>query len=112
MSRRLVRTSDGSKPDVSFLGSEPVRDASLFVPTPARRGRRDAEGREAGPKAVPVALCLLGTPSSPEGREVTDWEVGLDGLWESEGRTITWKASRIRLESRLCCLFGQMTETF
>uniref|UniRef100_A0A8C7BD30 Phytanoyl-CoA dioxygenase domain-containing protein 1 n=1 Tax=Neovison vison TaxID=452646 RepID=A0A8C7BD30_NEOVI len=38
VSRRLVRTSDGSKPDVTFLGSEPVRDASLFVPTPARRG--------------------------------------------------------------------------
>ncbi|XP_022356652.1 phytanoyl-CoA dioxygenase domain-containing protein 1 isoform X1 [Enhydra lutris kenyoni] len=38
VSRRLVRTGDGSKPDVGFLGSEPVWDASLFVPTPARRG--------------------------------------------------------------------------
>ncbi|XP_030875960.1 phytanoyl-CoA dioxygenase domain-containing protein 1 isoform X3 [Leptonychotes weddellii] len=38
VSRRLVRTPAGSKPDVSFLGSEPVRDASLFVPTPVQRG--------------------------------------------------------------------------
>ncbi|XP_077918007.1 phytanoyl-CoA dioxygenase domain-containing protein 1 isoform X1 [Halichoerus grypus] len=38
VSRRLVRTPAGSKADVSFLGSEPVRDASLFVPTPVRRG--------------------------------------------------------------------------
>ncbi|XP_045627061.1 phytanoyl-CoA dioxygenase domain-containing protein 1 isoform X5 [Ursus americanus] len=38
LSRRLVRTYAGSKLDISFLGSEPVRDASLFVPTPVRRG--------------------------------------------------------------------------
>ncbi|XP_004392554.1 PREDICTED: phytanoyl-CoA dioxygenase domain-containing protein 1 isoform X2 [Odobenus rosmarus divergens] len=38
VSRRLVRTPAGSKPDISFLGSEPVWDASLFVPTPVRRG--------------------------------------------------------------------------
>lgn len=51
LSRRLVRTYAGSKLDITFLGSEPVRDASLFVPTPVRRGRWDAEGREAGCKA-------------------------------------------------------------
>lgn len=82
LSRRLVRTYAGSKLDISFLGSEPVRDASLFVPTPVRRGRWDAEGREAGCKAMPVGLSLLCPPSSPKGREVTEWKVGLYGHWE------------------------------
>lgn len=39
VSRRLVLIPGGdSKPDISFLGSDPVWDASRFVPTPVRRG--------------------------------------------------------------------------
>ncbi|XP_064346669.1 phytanoyl-CoA dioxygenase domain-containing protein 1 isoform X2 [Camelus dromedarius] len=38
VSRRMVRAPAGSEPGTSFLGSEPARDNSLFVPTPARRG--------------------------------------------------------------------------
>ncbi|XP_027629806.1 phytanoyl-CoA dioxygenase domain-containing protein 1 isoform X4 [Tupaia chinensis] len=38
VSRRMVRAPAGSVPGTSFLGSEPVRDNSLFVPTPVQRG--------------------------------------------------------------------------
>ncbi|XP_045324530.1 phytanoyl-CoA dioxygenase domain-containing protein 1 isoform X1 [Leopardus geoffroyi] len=38
VSRRLIRAPAGSIPVTSFLGSEPARDNSLFVPTPVRRG--------------------------------------------------------------------------
>ncbi|XP_025769417.1 phytanoyl-CoA dioxygenase domain-containing protein 1 [Puma concolor] len=38
VSRRLIRAPAGSMPVTSFLGSEPARDNSLFVPTPVRRG--------------------------------------------------------------------------
>ncbi|KAM8803053.1 phytanoyl-CoA dioxygenase domain-containing protein 1 isoform 2-T2 [Rhynchonycteris naso] len=38
VSRRMVRAPAGSAPGTSFLGSEPARDSSLFVPTPVRRG--------------------------------------------------------------------------
>ncbi|XP_010855118.1 PREDICTED: phytanoyl-CoA dioxygenase domain-containing protein 1 isoform X3 [Bison bison bison] len=38
VSRRMVRTPAGSVPGTSFLGSEPIRDNSLFVPTPVLRG--------------------------------------------------------------------------
>ncbi|XP_053416480.1 phytanoyl-CoA dioxygenase domain-containing protein 1 isoform X4 [Nycticebus coucang] len=36
--RRMVRAPADSAPGTSFLGSEPVRDASLFVATPVQRG--------------------------------------------------------------------------
>lgn len=49
VSKRFIRDPAGSGPGTSFLGSEPVRDQSLFVPTPVQRGRQEAEGREAGP---------------------------------------------------------------
>ncbi|XP_036769568.2 phytanoyl-CoA dioxygenase domain-containing protein 1 isoform X4 [Manis pentadactyla] len=38
VSRRFIRDPAGSGPGTSFLGSEPVRDQSLFVPTPVQRG--------------------------------------------------------------------------
>ncbi|XP_015989272.2 phytanoyl-CoA dioxygenase domain-containing protein 1 isoform X1 [Rousettus aegyptiacus] len=38
VSRRMVRAPAGSAPGTSFLGSEPARDNSLFVPTPVQRG--------------------------------------------------------------------------
>lgn len=38
VSRRMVRALVGSAPGTSFLGSEPARDNSLFVPTPVQRG--------------------------------------------------------------------------
>ncbi|KAB0379303.1 hypothetical protein FD755_007087 [Muntiacus reevesi] len=38
VSRRMVRAPAGSAPGTSFLGSEPIRDNSLFVPTPVLRG--------------------------------------------------------------------------
>ncbi|XP_055255676.1 phytanoyl-CoA dioxygenase domain-containing protein 1 isoform X2 [Moschus berezovskii] len=38
VSRRMVRAPAGSAPGTSFLGSEPTRDNSLFVPTPVLRG--------------------------------------------------------------------------
>ncbi|XP_022434230.1 phytanoyl-CoA dioxygenase domain-containing protein 1 isoform X1 [Delphinapterus leucas] len=38
VSRRMVRAPAGSAPGTSFLGTEPARDNSLFVPTPVRRG--------------------------------------------------------------------------
>lgn len=38
VSRRMVRAPVGSAPGTSFLGSEPARDNSLFVPTPVQRG--------------------------------------------------------------------------
>ncbi|XP_039085583.1 phytanoyl-CoA dioxygenase domain-containing protein 1 isoform X1 [Hyaena hyaena] len=38
VSRRLIRDPGSSEPVTSFLGSEPARDNSLFVPTPVRRG--------------------------------------------------------------------------
>uniref|UniRef100_A0A2K6B3K7 Phytanoyl-CoA dioxygenase domain-containing protein 1 n=1 Tax=Macaca nemestrina TaxID=9545 RepID=A0A2K6B3K7_MACNE len=38
VSRRMVRAPVGSVPGTSFLGSEPARDNSLFVPTPVQRG--------------------------------------------------------------------------
>uniref|UniRef100_A0A8C9DRY9 Phytanoyl-CoA dioxygenase domain-containing protein 1 n=1 Tax=Prolemur simus TaxID=1328070 RepID=A0A8C9DRY9_PROSS len=38
VSRRMVRAPAGSASGISFLGSEPDRDNSLFVPTPVRRG--------------------------------------------------------------------------
>ncbi|XP_049751559.1 phytanoyl-CoA dioxygenase domain-containing protein 1 isoform X4 [Elephas maximus indicus] len=38
VSRRMVRAPAGSAPGTSFLGSEPARENSLFVPTPVRRG--------------------------------------------------------------------------
>ncbi|KAK2493294.1 hypothetical protein MC885_016846 [Smutsia gigantea] len=38
VSRRFIRDPAGSGPGTSFLGSEPVRDHSLFVPTPVQRG--------------------------------------------------------------------------
>lgn len=49
VSRRMVRNPAGSAPGTCFLGSEPARDNSLFVPTPVKRGRQDAESRKAGP---------------------------------------------------------------
>ena len=49
----MVRTPAGSVPGTSFLGSEPIRDNSLFVPTPVLRGRGGAEGREQGLEAMP-----------------------------------------------------------
>lgn len=51
--RRMVRAPAGSVTGLSFLGSEPARDDSLFVPTPVQRGRRDAGGRRQGPAAWP-----------------------------------------------------------
>ncbi|XP_023600227.1 phytanoyl-CoA dioxygenase domain-containing protein 1 isoform X2 [Myotis lucifugus] len=36
--RRMVRAPAGSVSGLSFLGSEPARDDSLFVPTPVQRG--------------------------------------------------------------------------
>ncbi|XP_032978719.1 phytanoyl-CoA dioxygenase domain-containing protein 1 isoform X1 [Rhinolophus ferrumequinum] len=38
VSRRMVRAPAGSAPGTCFLGSEPARDNSLFVPTPVQRG--------------------------------------------------------------------------
>ncbi|XP_060056364.1 phytanoyl-CoA dioxygenase domain-containing protein 1 isoform X9 [Erinaceus europaeus] len=38
VSRRMVRNPAGSVPGTSFLGSEPIRDNSLFVPAPVPRG--------------------------------------------------------------------------
>ncbi|XP_036863880.1 phytanoyl-CoA dioxygenase domain-containing protein 1 isoform X3 [Manis javanica] len=38
VSKRFIRDPAGSGPGTSFLGSEPVRDQSLFVPTPVQRG--------------------------------------------------------------------------
>ncbi|XP_020730421.2 phytanoyl-CoA dioxygenase domain-containing protein 1 isoform X7 [Odocoileus virginianus] len=38
VSRRMVRAPAGSAPGTSFLGSEPTRDNSFFVPTPVLRG--------------------------------------------------------------------------
>lgn len=38
VSRRMVRNPAGSAPGTCFLGSEPARDNSLFVPTPVKRG--------------------------------------------------------------------------
>ncbi|XP_073909174.1 phytanoyl-CoA dioxygenase domain-containing protein 1 isoform X2 [Castor canadensis] len=38
VSRRMIRAPAGSVPCTSFLGSEPIRDNRLFVPTPVRRG--------------------------------------------------------------------------
>ncbi|XP_048200429.1 phytanoyl-CoA dioxygenase domain-containing protein 1 isoform X2 [Perognathus longimembris pacificus] len=38
VSRRMIRAPAGSAPGTSFLGSEPARDDSLFVPTPVRTG--------------------------------------------------------------------------
>ena len=55
----MVRAPAGSAPGTSFLGTEPARDNSLFVPTPVRRGRGCAEGGEEGPEAMPGGLCLL-----------------------------------------------------
>ncbi|XP_042537212.1 phytanoyl-CoA dioxygenase domain-containing protein 1 isoform X1 [Dipodomys spectabilis] len=38
VSRRMIRAPAGSAPGTRFLGSEPARDDSLFVPTPVQRG--------------------------------------------------------------------------
>ncbi|KAM6169130.1 phytanoyl-CoA dioxygenase domain-containing protein 1 isoform 1-T1 [Rhynchocyon petersi] len=38
VSRRMVRAPASSAPGTIFLGSEPVREHSLFVPTPVHRG--------------------------------------------------------------------------
>ncbi|XP_012627627.1 phytanoyl-CoA dioxygenase domain-containing protein 1 isoform X2 [Microcebus murinus] len=38
VSRRMVRAPAGSASGISFLGAEPDRDNSLFVPTPVGRG--------------------------------------------------------------------------
>uniref|UniRef100_A0A8C5LK82 Phytanoyl-CoA dioxygenase domain-containing protein 1 n=1 Tax=Jaculus jaculus TaxID=51337 RepID=A0A8C5LK82_JACJA len=38
VTRRMIRAPADSGPGTSFLGSEPVRDNSLFVPTPVQRG--------------------------------------------------------------------------
>ncbi|XP_045627060.1 phytanoyl-CoA dioxygenase domain-containing protein 1 isoform X4 [Ursus americanus] len=63
LSRRLVRTYAGSKLDISFLGSEPVRDASLFVPTPVRRGSRTTQGRRRLCPSLPSVLLSRCTPA-------------------------------------------------
>lgn len=79
VSRRMIRAPAGSVPCTSFLGSEPIRDNRLFVPTPVRRGRKDIQHREARDRARRSALNL--PPSvykaplmPPEGCEVTKWE--------------------------------------
>lgn len=77
----MVRAPVGSAPGTSFLGSEPARDNSLFVPTPVQRGRQMQRAERQG--AESISLCLLDYPASKrlpsgssEGTEVTEREGG------------------------------------
>ena len=90
--RRLVRSSVGSKPDVSFLGSEPVRDASLFVPTPVQRGRWDADPRPC------LWVCACSERPAPwRAVRSQNGRCGWTGPGKPGGHAFNRKASWIRL---------------
>ena len=83
----MVRAPAGLAPGTSFLGSEPTRDNSLFVPTPVLRGR-GCRGQGAGPGGDAQRVCacsdLRAGESQQEGRSgghcVTDTRVPQAGL--------------------------------
>lgn len=115
----MVRAPVGSVPGTSFLGSEPARDNSLFVPTPVQRGRQMQRAERQG--AESISLCLLDYPpskrlpsGSSEGSEVTE-RGGLDGGWEVRKQDVFLQADpdHARIHTRLLigCFSGQMTDS-
>lgn len=97
----MVRAPTGSVPGTSFLGSEPARDNSLFVPTPVQRGRRYAEGRKAGPRPRPWVSTCSDRLAHLRAEKLQNERRSLDTRWSGSSE-INSRVSQTSLESRLC----------